>query len=173
MSSADLSKHRVHQCEKNKALSSFSCFKALASLRARNETARAKQQPVPAFQQALDTRKPLSPCALAYGGRQFWEKQTLSYFAWKWLTIPACVWAREILYGHPPVPPCFPGCLPGQHSLAQSPTLLFVNTNSNLLWLSHLTLFGEEHRRVPLSQEHLKLSASAKCCCHPITPLWK
>lgn len=81
MSSVDPSKHRLHWCEKNKALSSFSCFKALASLRIRNETARAERQPVPAFQRALDVRKPLSPSALAYGGRQFWEKETLSYFA--------------------------------------------------------------------------------------------
>jgi len=81
MFSVDLSKHGLHWCEKNKAVSSFSCFKALASLRVRNETARAEQQPVPAFQWALDVRKPLSPCMLAYGGRQFWEKEKLSYFA--------------------------------------------------------------------------------------------
>lgn len=81
MSSADPSKHKLHRCEKNKALSSFSCFKALASLRIRNETARAEQQPVPAFQWALDVRKPPSPCMLAYDSRQFWEKETLSYFA--------------------------------------------------------------------------------------------
>lgn len=78
-SSVDLPKHRLPHC-KNKALSSFSCFKALASLRIRNETARAEQQPVPAFQWALDGRESLSPCAGAWH-RQFWERDTLSCFA--------------------------------------------------------------------------------------------
>lgn len=32
-----------------------------------------------------------------------------------------------------PIPPHFPGCLPGQHSLAQSLTLRLMNAASNLL----------------------------------------
>lgn len=170
MSSADPTKHKLHRCEKNKALSCFSCFKALASLRIRNETARAKQQ---------------AACACIPVGFGY-EKASISLCAG--IRQQAVLGKRDtevfcIVMTHHPSPsgsgkfctviylpvPQFPRCLPGQHRVAV--TVRTVNTASNIIWLFHLILFREENRRFSLPRGHLKLRV--KCCCHSAITLWK
>lgn len=170
MSSVDPTKRKLHQREKNKALSYFSCFKALASLRIRNETARAKQKAACAcipvgfgYEKAS-----ISPCAGIRRQAVLGKRDTEVF--WIVMTHQHSLSGSEkfCMVIYLPVPQ-FPVCLPGQHRVAV--TLRTVNTARNILWLFHFILFREENRRLPLPWGHLKLRV--KCCCCSGTTLWK